>query len=161
MGVGFVATIAAILCGLWFYGTAGSFFVPHVSSRTVANLIGFLLVFCAVIALGALAGRLLAWLFKWVGLSWLDRLLGAAFGAVRGLIFAIVLVMALMAFSSGTPRSVVHSRIAPYVIEASRVVTKVAPRELKDGFHRSYEKVKKIWSDALEKGTRKLPVEGA
>jgi membrane protein required for colicin V production len=162
MSVGFVATIAAILCGLWFYGPVGTFFLPYVSSRAVASFIGFVLVFLAVLALGALLGRLLAWLFKWVGLSWLDRLLGGAFGALRGLLFAVVLVMALMAFSSSPPpRSVVRSRIAPYVIEASRMMTTLAPRELKDGFHRSYEKVKQLWSEALEKGSRKQPVEGA
>jgi membrane protein required for colicin V production len=162
MGVGFVATILALLGGLWFYGTAGSFFLPHVSSKALANCIGFFLIFCALIALGALVGRLLAWMFKWVGLSWLDRLMGAAFGAVRGLILAIVVVMALLAFSSAPPpRSVVHSRIAPYVIDAARAVVAFAPRELKDEFHRSYEKVKKIWSEALQKGLRNLPGKGA
>jgi membrane protein required for colicin V production len=161
MSVGIVSTLAAILCGLWLYGSVGAFFVPHVSSRVVANFIGFVLVFCAVLALGALLGRLLAWLFKWVGLSWLDRLLGGAFGALRGLVLAVVLVMVLMAFSSSPPpRSVVRSRIAPYVIEASRVMISLAPRELKDGFHRSYEKVKKTWAEAINKtGSKKSVAE--
>ena len=34
-------------------------------------------------------------LLKWVGLSWLDRLLGGVFGLVRGLVFAIAVVLAL------------------------------------------------------------------
>ena len=34
---------------------------------------------------GAIVGRILAKFFKWAGLSWLDRLLGGAFGVVRGL----------------------------------------------------------------------------
>ena len=50
-----------------------------------------------------------------------------------------------------------NSRIAPYVVEASRMFAGVAPHELKEGFRRTYEQVKSAWGDALEKGMRHLP----
>ena len=37
----------------------------------------------------------------------------------------------------------------------------LAPRELKDAVHRSYEKVKEAWSGAMKKGTRDISPEGA
>jgi hypothetical protein len=46
------------------------------------------------------------------------------------------------------------------VIDAARVVSAVAPHELKDGFRKSYEQVKTIWGDALKKGIRALPDAG-
>ena len=49
-----------------------------------SNLAGFLVVFFVCTLLGALIGKLLSKLFKWTGLSWLDRLMGAGFGLVRG-----------------------------------------------------------------------------
>jgi membrane protein required for colicin V production len=108
VGIGFLATILALLCGLWFYGAAGSFLLPYVSHKGIANFAGFLMVFLVVVLLGALTGKLLALLFKWTGLTWLDRLLGGAFGILRGLVFAIALVVALLAFSPNRPpRSVV------------------------------------------------------
>ena len=59
--------------------------LDYVSSRAIANLIGFFVdLRGAVLMLGAIVGRILAKFFKWVGLSWLDRLLGGAFGLVRG-----------------------------------------------------------------------------
>ncbi|MDP2996152.1 MAG: CvpA family protein [Bryobacterales bacterium] len=158
VGVGLVATIVGLILGIWFYGTAGSFLLPYVSHRGFANLAGFLLVFFGVLLVGSLVGWMLAKLLKWAGLGWLDRFGGAVFGLLRGLLIAIGLVMALVAFApKPPPASVVESRLAPYVIDAARVLVAIAPRELRDGFHAGYERVKKIWSDAMQKGIRELP----
>ena len=39
-------------------------------------------------------------LFKWTGLSWLDRLLGGVFGLVRGSVIAVAFVAVLLAFTA-------------------------------------------------------------
>ncbi len=144
--VGIVSVIAALLLGAWFYGLAGSYLVPWVSSRSVSNLLGFLLVFCGVLLLGSLVGRVLRGFMKVTGLSFLDRLLGAAFGAVRGILVSVALVMAVMAFTPARrmQSSVAQSRIAPYVVDAARGCTAMAPYELRQGFRRSYEEVKSV-----------------
>lgn len=118
--------------------------------------------FCGVLVLGAIVGRVLRRMMKVVGLSFVDRLLGACFGIVRGVLISIAVVLALLAFTPGKspPDAVVHSRVAPYVIDAARVCSAVAPRELKDGFRKSYEQMKTIWGNALKKGIRGLPDAG-
>ncbi len=160
--VGLVSMVAALVLAIWFYGSAGSFLQPYVSSPGVANFCGFLLVFLGVIVLGAIIGRVLSRLMKVAGLSFVDRLLGAGFGLVSGMLIAIAIVLALLAFTPGKapPNAVVQSRVAPYVIDAARVVATVAPYELKDGFRKSYEQVKSIWGTALKKGIRGLPDAG-
>ncbi|MGA3072480.1 MAG: CvpA family protein [Bryobacteraceae bacterium] len=160
--VGLFSMIAALVLAIWFYGTAGSFLQPYVSSPGVANFCGFLMVFCGVLILGAIVGRVLRRMMKVVGLSFVDRLLGACFGIVRGVLISIAVVLALLAFTPGKspPDAVVRSRVAPYVIDAARVCSAVAPRELKDGFRKSYEQVKTIWGNALKKGIRGLPDAG-
>jgi uncharacterized membrane protein required for colicin V production len=99
---------------------------------------------------------------KVTGLSFFDHVLGAGFGAARAALIAIGLVMGVMAFSRGEhpPDAIVESRLAPYVAEMARVVTAVAPHDLKAGFHRTHEQVKSAWSDAVDKGIRSLPKEG-
>jgi len=149
--VGLAATILGFLCGLWFYGTVGALLIPYVSHKGVANFIGFLLIFFGVLAAGALIGKLLSVLLKWVGLSWIDRLLGGVFGLVRGMVVAIALVLALMAFTRPPPQSVVQSRVAPYVIGAANFCASVAPREVRDGVQESYEKIRQAWQQMLEK----------
>ncbi len=151
--VGIVAAILGLILAAWFYGTAGGFLTPYVSHKSIASLVGFLLVFCGVLLCGAVAAKLLGMAFRWVGLGWLDRLLGGALGLVRGVVVAVVVVMVLMAFTiEPPPRSVVESAIAPYVIDAAGVMAWLAPRELKDGFARSQERVRKAWMDALARG---------
>ena len=157
--IGLITAIVALFCGLWFYGAAGAFLLPYVSSPAIANFCGFFLLFCGILLLGGLTGILLSRLLKFAGLTWFDRILGAAFGCVRGLLLAIALVLAILAFTPGDapPRSVVRSRLAPYVIDASQVAASMAPRELKAGFRKHYDRVKSIWEDALKKGAQKLP----
>jgi membrane protein required for colicin V production len=154
--VGMAAAVLAVLLAIWFYGPAGGFLAPYVSHVSVAHLLGFLIVFCGVLIAGALAAKLLAVMFKWVGLGWLDRLMGGALGAVRGLLFAIAIILMLMAFAKEPPpESVAESSIAPYVVEAAGVAAMLAPRELRDGFDRSYEKTRKLWEQALRPAEQK------
>ena len=92
-GVGFLAAVAGVLFGFWFYGIPAAWIRRYVESPTLSNLAGFLVVFLACVLLGALIGKLLAKLLKWTGLSWLDRLMGAGFGLVRGAVAAVALVI--------------------------------------------------------------------
>jgi membrane protein required for colicin V production len=157
VGIGFIATLVALMCGLWFYGTPASFLLPYMSHKGFANFLGFAVVFVSVVLAGALVSKLLALLFRWAGLTWLDRLLGAGFGVLRGLIFAVALVLALLAFSpEPPPPSVVNSRFAPYIVDAAQICASFAPYEVREGVRESYEKAKEIWEDLLDEGVRKL-----
>jgi len=148
VGIGFIATILGIFCGFWFYGIAAQYVLDYVSSRAVANLIGFFVIFIGIVFIGAVVGRVLAKFFKWIGLSWFDRLLGAGFGFIRGTVIAVALVTVLLAFApSPPPRSVVESKMLPYVIDASNILAALTPHEVKDAFRDTKEKVKKLWGE--------------
>jgi membrane protein required for colicin V production len=157
--IGLLSVVLALILGVWFYGTAGAFLEPYVSSRATANFAGFFLVFFGLLLAGALVSYLLGKFLKVTGLSLVDRLLGAGFGLLRGIVVAVALILGIMAFtpSEGAPVSVVNSRVAPYVVDAARVCAAMAPRELKEGFRKSYAQVKSAWGRALEKGIRSVP----
>lgn len=147
LAIGIASTIVGLLAASWLYGTAGSFLLPYVSARAVANVCGFLLVFFGIQAAGALLGWAISKVFKWSGLGWLDRLLGAAMGILKAALVGVVLVMALMAFPiKAVPASVAESVAAPYLVEASHILVYLAPRELKDGFIATYDRLKRFWS---------------
>ncbi len=158
--IGLAAAFIGLLCGAWFYRMPGDVLRPYLSSREAANLCGFLLIFVGVILLGWLVGRLVGMMVKVVGLSWLDRVLGAAFGAVRGVIVSVAIITAIVAFAPGSdvkspPQSIVNSRIAPYMIDAAHVLTMATPKELRDEFARRYEQIKRVWEDAIKHGLRR------
>jgi membrane protein required for colicin V production len=147
VGVGFIAMMVGLFCGFWFYGVVGAYFLDYVSSHAMANLIGFFVIFFGVLILGAIVGRILAKFFKWVGLSWLDRMLGGAFGLVRGLVIGAGMVTVLLAFApSPPPASVVDSKLMPYMISASGIFAALTPREIKDDFYATRDKVNAAWA---------------
>jgi membrane protein required for colicin V production len=153
--VGLAASLFALVLAMWFYGLAGSFVAPYVSSVRVANLIGFVLVILAVLLFGALVGSIVSRFIRTIGLSFFDRLLGAGFGFLRGLLIVIALLTAYIAFGphaekDTTPDAVLHSRIAPYILEASRYFVAIAPMELKVSFRKQYSDIR----SALTKETR-------
>jgi len=151
--IGLVSVVLALLLGIWFYGTAGSYLIPYVSSRAAANFGGFLLVFCGVVLAGSVVSFVVGKFLRVTGLSFFDHALGAAFGAVRGIVISIALIMAVLAFSPGghPPDSVVGSRIAPYVTGAASLCAAAAPHELKEGFEKAYAQVKETWQTAVGK----------
>jgi membrane protein required for colicin V production len=158
--IGLAAAVAGLLCGLWFYRMAGSAVRTYVGSPEAANLIGFLLIFALALVIGWILSVLAGMAMKVVGLSWLDRLMGAAFGVARGVIISVALITAIVAWAPGRdakspPQAVVQSRLAPYLIDAAHAASMAAPKELRDEFARRYEQVKRIWESALKRGVRR------
>jgi membrane protein required for colicin V production len=158
--IGLAASLFALILGMWFYGLAGSLVSPYVDSVRVANLIGFILVVVAVLLFGAFLSWIVNRFLRTIGLSFVDRLLGAAFGFIRGLVILIALLTAFMAFgphagTDKTPSAMVNSRLAPYVLEASQVAVAIAPMDLKQSFRKYYTKVQLAVSERANTLTRK------
>jgi membrane protein required for colicin V production len=157
--LGLISVIAAILAGCWLYGTAGSFLLPYVSSRAVANFLGFFLAFGATMLLGSVAGFIAGKFLTVTGLSILDHLLGAGFGILRGFLIAGALLLGVLAFSSGDapPRVVARSHLAPYAIYTARGFAALAPHDLRQSFNKHYQQLKSIWERAVERDASSLP----
>jgi membrane protein required for colicin V production len=155
-GLGFIASLAGVLFGFWFYGVPGAKIHEYVKSVTLSNLLGFLVVFFVFVLVGALLGKLLTKLFKWTGLSWLNRLMGAGFGLVRGSLVAVAFVAVLLAFTPKPPPNwMVGSFLLPYAIDASNVCAALAPRELKDAVRDSMNEIRKAWDEEIRKSRQK------
>jgi membrane protein required for colicin V production len=148
--VGLAATILGVLFASRWYAEAGGYLREYVSSPAVAQGLGFLLILVLFVAAGGLVSLTLSAVFRWAGVTWLDRLLGATFGLLRALLLAIAIVMIGMAFPKQTlPHAIERSRIAPYIAEAAAVLSAITPPELKDSFRANYDEVKRSWSKAV------------
>jgi membrane protein required for colicin V production len=86
---------AAFLLAWYFAGDVAALMEGSVTLPSARVAMGFTGIFIAVLLIGGLANYLLGRLVESTGLSGTDRLLGGAFGAVRGL--ALVLVLLLVA----------------------------------------------------------------
>ena len=99
-----IALLGGIFGGMWWYTDLTPHITPYVRDESMASFAAF-----GVIVVGSLvAGGVIAWLLAkvlhWSGLRWFDRLLGGAFGLVRGLILATAIVLAVVHRSAGPPQ---------------------------------------------------------
>ncbi len=148
---GVIATILGILLGFWFYDIPAGWYEGWVG-KTVANMFGFLTILFIVALIGTIAGRLVSGAFKVVGLGFVDRLAGAAFGLVRG-IFAMAAAVAVLV--AATPRPVPSwmrgSTLLPYALGASDLISSIAPKSLKDSVSSSIGEIKNSWNDEVHR----------
>jgi membrane protein required for colicin V production len=139
IGIGFAALIFGFVLASWFHGVAAGWIAPYIDSKGLASLLGFLMILIGIIMLGALVGWIIQRIFKLIGLSWLDRLAGAAFGVVRGIAVLSIFALVITAFfPKKMPAAVSKSQLAPYVLGLSKVLAEVTPYEIKNGFEESY-----------------------
>ncbi len=90
------ATIVLIYLAFAHYHWAAR----HIGFGTpeVRSFLGFVAILCGGILLAMVLGRLLSRMVHSTPLRWFDRLLGAAFGLVRGVVIVTVLLMMMTAF---------------------------------------------------------------
>ena len=125
--------VVGYLVAAWQYQRVAPWFLEYAKAPWVADAAAFLAVFVAVALLGGIAGHLARWVFQGAGLRWFDRLLGAAFGLLRGALVVTVLVMALTAFQPSA-RLLAGSRLGPYFLVFGQGASWLAPERVREGF---------------------------
>jgi membrane protein required for colicin V production len=92
----------------------------------VAELVSYLLVIMIVVVAMSVLGHLLRRTARAIGLGWLDRLLGGAFGLLRGALLVVlgfIIVAAFYPAASWTQ----NSRIAPFFLFTAQRAMRSAP----------------------------------
>ena len=144
--IGTAAAVAGVLCGFWCYRLVGAKLLPWVRTEALADVLGFLLIFCGALIVGSLLAAVLSRLFRWVGLSWFDHLLGGVAGVLRGALVVAALLDYVVAFApSPIPQAVQQSRILPYASHVSSMLVDLAPRELRDAFNQQLLNLRQLW----------------
>jgi len=130
-----VFSLAGLVLGLalaaWNYWRLAAVLKPMIHSVEVANAIAFLAIALIVMTVAAILGSLLAKVFQKVGLGCLDRLAGAVFGFVEGMVFVTVCIFVTVAFF---PQTVwlTEARLPRYFFGALHVSIRVTPSRLSD-----------------------------
>jgi membrane protein required for colicin V production len=143
-----VGLIVGVFVAGWQYDNCSPPLMHFGLSRNVADAIAFLVIAFGVAIAVSLIGRLLRGVVRGVGLGWVDRLLGAAFGLLRGLAVVVIAVMASAAFFPGA-EWMRDSRLLPYFIQASHPVEQWFPAVLRDKLS-----VGRMWIDPVNKPAR-------
>jgi membrane protein required for colicin V production len=122
--------VVGFLLAAWEYTTVAGW-MTFINPPWAADLVAFFVVFVVVTILAGAIGRIVSWGMKQVGLRWVDRVLGAAFGIVRGLLVVTVIVMATAAFAPNA-LWLRQSQTAPYFLVIGRGASWLAPAEVRN-----------------------------
>jgi membrane protein required for colicin V production len=153
--IGLIATVIGFLAGFWCYRLLAAKLAPWIDTPMLANILGFLIIFVGALILGSLAATLLSRMFRWIGLSWFNHVLGGVAGFLRGaLVIAAMLDMFVAFAPSPTPAFLENSRVLPYACEVSAWLADLAPRELKDAFREQMQNLKQFWSTPADRRGR-------
>ena len=152
--VGTIAVLVGSITGFWCYRLVGAKLLPLVKTPTLADVLGFLLIFSAALVLGSAVAAILSRLFQWVGLSWFDHLLGGIAGLLRGALVTAALLDFVVAFApSPMPEAIQGSQVVPYISRVSSILVDLAPRELRDAFTQQMLNLRQMWKHTDKKPT--------
>ena len=125
-------SLAGLLIGIfaacWYAPQAAVYFVRWITPFTFAEVVAFVLILAAVYIVAALLGRLLRSAAGAVGLGFLDRLGGACFGFVRGVLLLAALLLPTVPLLHEFDAAK-GSVLLPYLLPAAHAISFVVPRD--------------------------------
>jgi membrane protein required for colicin V production len=143
--VSFIALIGGFVLAALYYPVVAARFMDYSKTEAIANFIGFLIIFLGCILFGAIISFLINRFIKMASLEWVDRLLGAVYGLLRGWAISSIIVLALIAFPV-RQNLVARSILAPYLLAGARAAVFLVPQQLKNKFNEEYKKVLQSWN---------------
>ncbi len=130
-------TIAGLVVGYlvaaWKYRSLAEWFESFLKNEWLAEILGFLIIFFAILLLFGIAARIARWVMKEAGLSGFDRFLGGVLGLLKGGLMVAVILMGMTAFAP-TSRLLTNSQLAPYFLVVGRAAIWLAPADLRARF---------------------------
>ena len=144
--LGLGSLVVGFLLGAWLYRPAAEPFKELVKSENAALFLGFSVVFLGTLLVGTLALWVAQKFIKFAKIQLFDRLLGGAFGFIRGWVLGSIFFLALTSFGLQSDR-VKSSQLAPYFLPGARVIAVVVPHDLKARFMVGYSAVEKWWRE--------------
>ena len=129
-----IAAQGYVLVGAWLRG------LGLVKSSAAASAGGFLLIVGLMLALGFAAGALARKGLRQARLDWLDRILGAVFGFVRGWAVCSSVFLALTAFPVRLG-SVTGARSAPALAQGASILSFCTSMDVRTRFFEEYKRL--------------------
>lgn len=115
-----IASLAGIISGLvignHYHPQMANYLKAYIPLEKALPLIGFIILFIAVIIGFHLFGLLLHSFFKRLLIGWFDRTLGICFALIKGIIISYLLIVLLTFFVPSTSPLIARSKCARLVI---------------------------------------------
>ncbi len=126
--------IVGYIVAAWRYRGLADWLEKFLKNPWLAEILGFLIIFFAIVLLFGIAARIARWIMKEAGLSGFDRFLGAVLGLLRGGLMVAIILMGMTAFQPAS-QLLQNSQLAPYFLVVGRAAIWLAPSDLRARFY--------------------------
>jgi membrane protein required for colicin V production len=141
-----IGVIGGFYAAYFYYPVAARWLGRWISNPVYGQIVGFLVIFAAVIILVGVMGVVMKYLLNIAALGWLDRIGGALFGSLKGVLIVAVLLFALTAFLPKGAPLVEESHLAPHVTRASEILAHVVSKETRQQYLVKLDALKSSWN---------------
>jgi membrane protein required for colicin V production len=130
--------VVGYMVAAWQYQGLSAWLGTFMKNTQLADILAFFVIFFAVLAAFSLAGRIVRWMMKKVGLSGFDRFLGGVLGLAKGGLMVAIGLMAITAFAPAS-QLLAKSQLAPYFLVVGRAAIWAGPAGLRVRFFQGLE----------------------
>ena len=133
-----IAWIAAFFAALKFAPDVDQLLQSAITNVIARYIVSVVLIFLVVVLAGCLFSKLIRALLKVTGFCFFDRLLGLIFGAIRGCLFVVILLVIVQATPSQSAAWVKKSALAPHFQPAVTQAATYLPKEIIDFMRKTF-----------------------
>lgn len=141
-----IGVLGGFYAGYTYYVVAAKLLSRWISNEGYLNILSFLIIFCGVFIIVSILGVVIKYLLNIAFLGWVDRICGAGFGIMKGILIASVLLMIFTAFLPKGAPIMKNSLLAPHVTQISEKMAKVVSKDMKSKFVAKIAELRKAWN---------------
>lgn len=109
------------------------------------NILSFLILFVGIFLVVSVTGVLIKHLMNIVFLGWVDRVCGALFGTIKGVMITTVVILTLTTFLPNNAAILRESLLSRHMMSLSAALVKVVPEKMKYRFRDKMHQLRKSW----------------
>lgn len=144
-----LSSLIGVLAGFYaaysYYMVVAKPLAKWISNTGYLNILSFLIIFFCVFIIISILGVIIKYLLNIAFLGWVDRMFGAGFGTMKGVLIASVILVALTAFLPKGSPVIKNSLLSPHVALISEKMAKVVSKDMRHAFEAKIADLKKTW----------------
>jgi membrane protein required for colicin V production len=146
-----VSSLLGVLGGFYFayryYPQMAELLARWVASPSYANIFGFLILFAGVYLVISTLGAVIKHASNIATIGWADRLAGAVFGTLKGVLIIAVLVAVLTAFLPSKSTLLSQSVFTRHLSGVSELMVRVGSADMKTLFNKHIKELQAAWNN--------------
>lgn len=144
-----ISSIVGVLGGFYaaytYYPHVAVWMSAWISNPAYLNILSYLLIFSLVVVVVGVLAVIIKYLLNIAYLGWVDRVSGALFGLLKGVLVSCVLFIVLTAFLPKGAPLIKDAALSPHVASASEVMAALLSKEMKTSFANKMKDFRQSW----------------